>query len=128
MTTPAEPRAFNIPLRSLTMSERRQLVSKFGINWDVVEINLADMPRPADIDNPTDDEKKAIAKVFHAVIGPIEKFALLYLAVKRELPHVTEAEVERRADAGEWVLDLSSDDKDEVVAADPLPPPEPTSD
>jgi hypothetical protein len=119
----APPRAFRLPLRSITMSERRLMVTKFGINWDVVEINLADIPRPADPEDPTEDEKIAAAKVFHQVIGPIEKFALLYLAVKRELPAAKEADIERHADAGEWVLDMSTATDDEAVAADPLPPP-----
>lgn len=128
MTTPdVSPRAFRIPLKSLTMSERRILASKFGINWDVIEIDMSDIPAPADPDNPTTEEQKRIVREFMRLVGPNEQYALLYLAVKRELPHVTEAEIERHADAGEWMLDMSperADQSDESEdGAGPLPPP-----
>lgn len=125
--TTDDPRAFRLPLRSITMSERRIMASKFGVNWDAVEIDLGDIPQPVDRDDPTDDEKKAIAKAFVRIIGPNEKFALLYLAVKRQMPAATEAEIAKRADAGEWALDISGDPDPEVSTSDPLPPPAQTS-
>lgn len=129
-TTTDEPRAFRLPLRTMTMSERRIMASKFGVNWDAVELDMADsVPQPEDPENPTEAEKRAAAKAFVRIVGPNERFALLYLAVKRELPTTSEAEIERRADAGEWVLDLTPEAQpvaaaDPEVAGDgPLPPP-----
>lgn len=126
-TTTDEPRAFPLRLRSLTMTERRIMASKFAVNWDAVELDMSEVPQPEDREHPTDAEKLAIAKAFVRIIGPNEQFALLFTAVKRQLPAATEAEIARRADAGEWVLDLSEADKTEVPAADPLPPPPTTS-
>jgi hypothetical protein len=129
--TPENPRAFRLPLRKLTMSERRIMASKFGVNWDAVEVDMADaVPMPEDPDNPTEAEQRAATKAFVRIVGPNEKFALLYIAVKREIPTATEAEIVRHADAGDWVLDLSQDPDPVVEAADPevasaapLPPP-----
>lgn len=119
-----EPRVFRLPLRSITMSERRIMASKFAVNWDLVEIDLGDIPQPADRDNPTDAEKRAVAKAFVRIIGPNERFALLYIAVKRELPAASEPEIAKRADAGEWVLDLGGPAEEAEVSSDgPLPPP-----
>ena len=104
------------------MSERRLMVTKFAVNWDAIEVDLAGIPQPDDPENPTDDEKLAAARAFTRIVGPIERFALLFLAVKRELPAATMSEIERRADAGEWALDVSPD-SDEGSTTDPLPPP-----
>lgn len=125
--TADSPRIFSIPVRSITMSERRIMASKFGVNWDAVEVDLADIPRPEDPENPTDAEKLAAAKAFTRIVGPNERFALLYIAVKRELPQATEREMEAKADAGEWVLSLSGGGEAEEDGAAPLPPPTPTS-
>ena len=119
MTT--EPRAFHIPIGSIKMSERRLMVSKFGINWDLVETQLADIPRLDD--DPTDAEKIALAQAFARVVGPNERFALLYLAVKREMPTASERDIENHADEGDWVLDISPPAESEVSSSDPLPPP-----
>ena len=126
MTTET-PRAFALPFDSITMTERRMMASKFGVNWDAVEVDLADMPRPVDPDEPTQDEKMAIARVFTRAVGPNERFALLFCAVKRREPTATEAQILAKADTGEWVLSLSDDAEQEVAAdADPLPAPTPS--
>lgn len=120
----SDTRTFKLPLRSITMSERRIMVTKFGVNWDAVEVDLSEIPQPVDRENPTEDEKRAAAKAFTRIVGPIEKFALLYIAVKRQLPTATEKEIETHADAGTWALDISPE-SDEVVTGDPLAPPTP---
>lgn len=126
MTTPAplDPRAFPIPFKSITMSERRLMASKFGINWDAIEAEMADIPRPDDQQNPTDAELIAAAKSFTKIVGPNERFALLFIAVKRQIPTATEAAMLAHADAGEWVLSFTEDTEDtgEVVGV-PLPKP-----
>lgn len=121
--TVPEPRGFRIPLQSVTMSERRILASKFGINFDVMQVDLAGIPQPEDAANPTAEEERAMYREFSRVIGPNEKFGLLYLAVKRKIPTASVADVEKHADSGEWVLDLSDEPADEVAADVPLPPP-----
>lgn len=126
MDTEAEPRVFPIPLNSITMSERRLMASKFAVNWDAVEVELADVPQPADRDDPTQEEKLAAAKVFTRIVGPNEKFALLFVAVKRQLPAASEAEIVKHVDAGEWILSLSADD-DEEADESPLPAPSTTT-
>jgi hypothetical protein len=123
------PRVFPIPFKTITMSERRMMASQFGINWDALEVDLVDIPKPADVDNPTDAEKIAAAKVFSRIVGPNEKFALLYIAVKRQLPAASMAEIEQRADSGEWILSFNSDEENaDEVAAVPLAPPNATTD
>lgn len=127
-TTEPERRAFRIPLQSVSMSERRILASKFGINFDVLQVDLAGIPKPEDPDNPTEAEQMAMYREFSRVVGPNEKFALLYLGVKRQIPTASVAQVEEKADAGEWVLDLSDEPSDDEVAAGvPLPPPSGTT-
>lgn len=124
MDTTEPPRVFALPFRSLTMSERRIMASKFGVNWDAIEVDLADIPRPDDPDNPTQPERIAAAKAFTRAVGPNERFALMYIAVKREIPTATEKQIADRADAGEWVLSFDQAPPEEVTAdADPLPPP-----
>lgn len=127
MEDATEPRVFPIPLQSITMSERRLMASKFGVNWDAIEVELADMPRPEDPDNPTDAEKLAAAKVFTRIVGPNEKFALLFIAVKRKQPTTSEAEIVKRVDAGEWSISLSDESDDGEVPAGPLPAPSATT-
>lgn len=117
------PRVFHIPFRSITMSERRLMATRFGVNWDAVEIDLVDVPRPDDPDNPTDAEKIAAAKAFSRIVGPNEKFALAFVAARRELPSVAVSEVERRFDAGDWALSFGGDVDDEGDDPAPLPPP-----
>lgn len=127
MDTEAEPRVFPIPLNSITMSERRLMASKFAVNWDAVEVELADVPQPADRDDPTQEEKLAAAKVFTRIVGPNEKFALLFIAVKRKQPTTSEAEIVKRVDAGEWSISLSDESDDGEVTAGPLPAPSATT-
>lgn len=130
MTTPAdiEPRAFPIPFQSITMSERRIMASKFGVNWDAIEVEMSDIPRPADQANPTDDEAVAAAKVFTRLVGPNERFALLFIAVKRQIPTATEASILEHADRGEYVLRFTPDDDTaEEAGLDPLPAPSASS-
>lgn len=128
MTTET-PRVFALPFNSITMTERRMMASKFGVNWDAVEVELADMPSVADPAEPTQAEKIAIARVFTRAVGPNERFALLFCAVKRREPAATEAQILANADTGDWVLSLSDDAEQEVASdADPLPAPNaPTS-
>jgi hypothetical protein len=123
-TTEQVPRVFALPLRSLTMSERRIMASKFAVNWDAIEVDLADIPRPEDPDDPTQEERIAAAKAFTRAVGPNERFALLYIAVKREIPSASEKQIADAADAGDWVLSFDKATPEEVTAdADPLPPP-----
>ena len=126
MTEEVEPRVFALPFKSITMSERRLMVTKFGVNWDAVEVEMVDIPKPADADNPTQSEQIAAAKVFTRIVGPVEKFALLYIAVKREEPAATEAKIEAKADSGEWVLSFT-DPLDDVEGGVPLAPPNATT-
>lgn len=122
--TEETPRVFPLPFDSITMSERRIMASKFGVNWDAVELDLSDIPRPEDPENATDDEKKAVAKGFTRVIGPNERFAMLFIAVKRQIPTASEAQIEQHADAGDWVLGLGTDDSDgDGPLGEELPPP-----
>jgi 5'-deoxynucleotidase YfbR-like HD superfamily hydrolase len=124
MTTEDAPtRAFAIPFRSITMSERRLMASKFGVNWDAIEVDMTDIPRPVDSDNPTEAEQIAAAKAFTKLVGPNERFALLFVAVKRQIPTATEAMILEHADAGDWVLQFSADEGEEAGGSDPLPPP-----
>lgn len=116
----AEQREFGLDLASITQSERRYLAREHGVNWDVKQIDLRDIPRPADPDAPTDEEGVAAARAFFEVIGPVEQFALLCVAVRRKIPDVTTAEVERRSDAEEWSLTLG---KPKGGASGPLPRP-----
>ena len=118
-TTDGEEREFRLPL-DLPMSERRVLASKFGVNWDSIEIDLSEIPKPEDPDNPTDTEKVALARALTRIIGPNERFGLLYLAVKRQIPSATMAEIERNVDLGKWTLALGDASED---AAAPLAPP-----
>lgn len=122
-TTEPEARVFALPLRSLTMSERRIMASKFAVNWDAIEVDLADIPRPDDPDNPTQEERIAAAKAFTRTVGPNERFALLYIAVKREIPTASEKQIADRADAGDWVLSFDKATEEVTADADPLPPP-----
>lgn len=122
-----EQTVFSIPLASITMSERRLMATKFGVNWDAVEVELADIPKPEDPDDPTAAEKLAAAKVFTRIVGPNEKFALLYVAVKRKKPAATEAEIVKRVDAGEWAISLAAESDDEVADTAPLPAPSATT-
>lgn len=105
-----EQRTFTLPIGSLTMSERRIMASKFGVNWDAIEVDLTEMPRHENPDELSEDDKREIARFFTRIIGPNERFALLYVAVKRVLPAATEAEIERRADAEEWLLALGEEE------------------
>ena len=127
MTTET-PRAFALPFDSITMTERRMMASKFGVNWDAVEVELADMPRPVDPDEPTQEEKMAIARVITRAVGPNERFALMWCAVKRQEPTATEAQILANMDTGEWVLSTSDETAEQEVAAhaDPLPAPTPS--
>lgn len=101
------------------------MVREHGVNWDVVQIELAETPRPVVEGNPTDAEKLAAAKAFYAAVGPVEQFALACVAVRRTIPDVAVVELEQRIDAGEWVLDLrlGGTEAGEGGASDPLPPP-----
>lgn len=131
MDTPIEPRVFVLPFQSITMSERRMMATKFAINWDAIEVEMSDIPRPADEANPTDEEAVAAAKVFTRLVGPNERFALLYVAVKRQLPAESEASILEHADRGEYVLAFTAPDDDDVTGEgaglDPLPAPSATT-
>lgn len=122
MTDTTEPRVFPIPFHTITMSERRLMATKFGVNWDAIEVELSELPRPADIDHPTDEEAIAAAKAFTRLVGPNERFALMFIAVKRELPAATEAEMLQRADAGEWAISFTADTEEDATGS-PLPAP-----
>lgn len=118
MEQSTEEREFRLGL-DLPMSERRILASKFGVNWDSIEIDLSEVPKPEDPGNPTDAEKIALARAFTRIIGPNERFGLLYLAVKRQMPATSMAEIERKADAGVWTLALGDDAEDSGAPLDP---------
>jgi len=120
--TTDSPRAFALPFGSINMTERRIMAKLFGVNWDAIEVDLSDIPKPEDPDDVTDAEKVAVAKAFTRIIGPNERFAMLFTAVKRQLPTSTEAEIAKRADSGEWVLSVG-DDEEVAAGADPLPAP-----
>jgi len=120
--TADSPRAFSFPFGSINMTERRIMAKLFGVNWDAIEIDLAEIPKPEDPDDITYAEKVALAKALTKVIGPNERFAMLFTAVKRQLPASTEAEILKRADAGEWALSLG-DEEEVAEEAAPLPAP-----
>ena len=127
-TITEDPRPFALPFGSINMTERRIMASKFGVNWDAIEVDLSDIPKPEDPENATDDEKVAVAKAFTRIIGPNERFAMLFTAVKRQIPTATEAEISKRADSGEWVLSIGDDAEEVAGEGDPLPAPTATSD